>query len=77
MIYFQIFTTFRYKSLKNSDFVISTKHFVIPSEAHLVISTKRSAWRNLDKMLIFNRFLAYALRATLEMTVVSTPRATK
>ena len=33
-----------------------------------VISTERSEWRNLDKMLILNRFLGYALRATLEMT---------
>ena len=60
--------------------VISTERFlrVISTERFLrVISTERSEWRNLDKMLIFNRFLDYALRAPLEMTVVSTLRAPK
>ena len=36
-----------------------------------VISSERSEWRNLDKMLILNRFLGYALRATFEMTTLS------
>ena len=35
-----------------------------------VISTERSEWRNLDKMLIFNRFIDYALCAPLEMTII-------
>ena len=33
-----------------------------------VISTERSEWRNLDRLLIMNRFLDSALRAPLEMT---------
>ena len=44
--------------------VISTERFL------RVISTERSEWRNLDKMLIFNRFLDYALCAPLEMTII-------
>ena len=44
--------------------VISTERFL------RVISTERSEWRNLDKMLIFNRFIDYALCAPLEMTII-------
>ena len=43
---------------------------VISREPSSVISTERSEWRNLDKMLIFNRFLDYALCAPLEMTII-------
>ena len=33
----------------------------------------KAEWRNLDRMLIFNRFLDYALCAPLEMTISPAP----